>query len=234
MAWTGDTYRQACVEYILKNNIFVPGKANYQFGIYSGTTLKFIYYLFLKYDIPCQKILAFDSFEGLPEEARGIEKSDEWDKGVYSMKAMFQQDDPQKIIDKIMERVSIHDDALESTRKIPIEWHVGFFADVLNADFMAGGPLPAFWVDLDVDMYISAVQVLDFMLKNQLIQVDTVLSFDDWGGTEEYRGGESLAFKEMCEKYKMFAECFHTYEGVDKRDANRHHCQKAFIVRSIG
>ena len=58
---------------------------------------------------------------------------------------------------------------------------------------MATNPKPAFWVDLDVDLYISTVQVLDFMFKNHLIVPTTLVSFDDWGATKEFEGGESLA-----------------------------------------
>jgi hypothetical protein len=220
--WTGDTYRQQCVDYIIKSGMAmaIHDKWNYQFGIFTGTTLQHIYRLFRKYAIPVEKILAFDSFEGLPEETPGISRNPIWQKHEFNMRYTFRTDDDNEIIRRI--------EAELPDRAIPIEWHKGYFCDVLTDAFMATNPLPAFWVDLDVDLYRSALDVLDFMFKHHLIVPGTLLSYDDWGGTEEFKGGESLAHKEMCEKYGVTCKDVHTH-----RSDNREHCQKVFQVEGV-
>ena len=213
--WDGDTYREAIVSYIKENKIDISGRWNYQYGIFTGATLIFIYEMFRKYGIAPEKILAFDSFEGLPEEKADVPKSEVWQKKEFSMKNAFQTDDTNLIIQQIESKLP--------DRDIPIEWYEGFFSDVLLPKFMELQPKPAFWVDLDVDLYISTYQVLDFMFANKLILKNTIVSYDDWGGTEEFKGGESLAHKEMIEKYGVRFKEIHTV-------ANGVHVQKGFIV----
>lgn len=218
MAWDGDTYRQEVVKYIKEKNVDISNKWNYQYGIFIGTTLIFIYEMFNKYNIIPEKILAFDSFDGLPNEKENIPKNPIWQKREFSMKYTFKTDNTAEIIASIENQLP--------DKKIPIQWFEGFFSEVLTPAFMIANPKPAFWVDLDVDLYISTYEVLDFMLKNKLIIKDTIVSYDDWGGTEEYKGGESLAHKEIAEKYGVGFEEIHSY-------TKRPHIQKVFIVKSV-
>jgi len=92
---------------------------------------------------------------------------------------------------------------------------------------------PAFWVDIDVDLYISTIQILDFMFQNKLIVPETLVSFDDWAGTEEYKGGESLAWKEMCEKYSVSVKDILSVKYGNPQTPD-FHWKKVFIVETIG
>jgi len=167
-----------------------------------------------------ERILAFDSFEGLPEELPGVEKRPIWQKNEFNMRYVFKTTDDNEIIRRIEAELPDHD--------IPIDWHKGYFCDVLTPRFMETNPRPAFWVDLDVDLYRSALDVLGFMFENQLIGPGCLLSYDDWGGTAEYKGGESLAHKEMCEKYRAKCRDVHIHQSD-----NGEHCQRVFLVESI-
>ena len=218
--WDGDTYRQSVVQYLKNNKVDISGKACYQFGIFTGTTFIFIYEMFRKYGLDVGRILALDSFDGLPDETPGIEKNPIWQRREFSSKYIFNNENTAQIIDQIMSKLPDQD--------IPVEWHEGFYSDVLTDEWVEKlKPLPAFWVDLDVDLYKSTIDVLDFMVPKKLIIPGTVISYDDWGGTEEFKGGESLAHKEMAEKYLLELECIHT-------QYNPPHVQKAFVVKSIG
>jgi hypothetical protein len=218
--WDGDTYREAVVKYLADNKVDLKGKLNYQFGIFTGTTLVFIYEMFRKYGLDVEGILAFDSFEGLPDEQPGVPRNEIWNRHEFNMKYVFGTQSIDAIIAKIEAELPDHG--------IPIRWYAGYFSEVLTPAFLkAHPPMPAFWVDLDVDLYISAKQVLEYMLEHKLILPGTVISYDDWGGTEEYKGGESLAHKEACERFKVKCDEIHTY-------TNGPHTQKAFVVRSIG
>ncbi|MBF8263317.1 MAG: hypothetical protein HW387_982 [Parachlamydiales bacterium] len=219
--WSAESYREFCVTFLAANKIDISGKYNYQFGIFNGTSLRWIYEMYRFYHLSPEKILAFDSFEGLPEEQEGIPRLSGHSKGAYNVKAIenYKKDSPHQIIDKI--KATLPDNL------ISIDWHIGFFEQILTESFMDTNPRPAFWVDIDVDLYISTIQVLDFMLRKHLIVPSTIVSFDDWGATEEYKGGESLAWKEMCEKYSVSAKEIHcNRQGTD--------CQIVYIVDSIG
>jgi hypothetical protein len=219
--WSGDTYRQAVVKYIRDHAVPIDGRDSYQFGIYTGNTFVFIYKMFRKYGLDVKRILAFDSFEGLPDEKPGMVKHPNWNRHEFNMKYLFQTQDTRAIISNIEKQLP--------DRDIRTEWYEGYFNKVLNDHFLATDPRPAFWVDLDVDLYQSTIDVLDFMIPNGLILPGTIVSMDDWGGCEEYKGGESLAWKEMIEKYRVDAKEIHSYTSGD-----REHCQKAFIVTEIG
>ena len=222
--WHHEPYREFCVTYLLANNIDIAGKHSYQFGIYAGSSLRRIYEMFCCYQLVPERILAFDSFEGNPEEQAGIPRNIGWSKGSCNVKDLDEHkiDSTQTIIGKILASLPDSD--------IPIDWHAGFFDQVLTPDFMKLNPKPAFWVDLDVDLYLSSIQVLDFMFQNRLIVSQTLVSFDDWGGTEEYKGGESLAWKEMCEKYSVEANEIHSFRYGDPRSSD-FQCEKVFIVK---
>ncbi|MBF8263316.1 MAG: hypothetical protein HW387_981 [Parachlamydiales bacterium] len=224
--WNNESYREFCVTYLLNNKISISGKHNYQFGIYSGITMRWIYEMFRYYRLPCERILAFDSFEGLPEEQKGIPRTSNHCKGAYNVKEIeqFRDDTPQQIIKKIQSTLP--------DNLIPIDWSIGFFDQVLTEIFLKTNPKPAFWVDLDIDLYISSIQVLDFMFKNRLIVPTTIVSFDDWGCTYEYRGGESLAWKEMCQKYAVTAREIHCYR-YENEGSPDYVCHKVFIVNKI-
>jgi hypothetical protein len=62
---------------------------------------------------------------------------------------------------------------------------------------------PASFVDIDVDLHLSTVEVLTWMLDNNLIIPKTIIYFDDWGSTKEYEGGESLAWKQTINRYDI-------------------------------
>ena len=39
---------------------------------------------------------------------------------------------------------------------------------------------PALYVDIDVDIYISSYQALDWLCKHKLIRRGTIIGYDDW------------------------------------------------------
>ena len=87
----------------------------------------------------------------------------------------------------------------------------GFYDKVLTDDIVAKYDMcPAKIIEIDCDIYSSAYTALDFMARNGLIVPGSLLYADDWGGTleksKEFDGGESRAYKEICEKYNLQAK----------------------------
>jgi hypothetical protein len=83
----------------------------------------------------------------------------------------------------------------------------GWFDEVLIPSLTTRLQLkPALFVEIDVDLYISTKQLLEFMTENHLIAEGTILYYDDWGEVDEYTGGESLAHQQWTEKYGVECE----------------------------
>ena len=87
---------------------------------------------------------------------------------------------------------------------------------------------PAFYVDMDMDIYSPTKYALSFMIENKIIVEGTIIGFDDWGQCfpthEIYSFGESRAFKEVSEKYGIRATQLCETEN---------HGQTAFVVTKI-
>ena len=80
---------------------------------------------------------------------------------------------------------------------------------------------------IDVDLHCSTQTVLNWMLDNNLIAKGTIIYFDDWGSTEEYKGGESMAWKEACEKFGI------EYSEMYSRQVGGRNSQKVMEVLCV-
>ena len=56
-------------------------------------------------------------------------------------------------------------------------------------------------VDVDSDLYVSAKECLEWMLRNRLMVAGTLLRYDDWKGHISW--GETRAHLEMTIKYGL-------------------------------
>jgi len=163
----------------------------------------------------------FDSFVGLPKvDEEGIRCHD-WVEGSYNAV----KDSRSSSIEECMQKV--YDWVAHNTTNVKLV--PGFFEDSL-INVLAKDMKPAFFIDMDVDLYSSTMTALDFMFRNGLIQSGTLIAYDDWGGTEgwsEYRTGESRAHKEMLNKYGFQAELIYQLGGSQPSDL---HVQTLFKV----
>ena len=130
--------------------------AVYQFGVYLGASM----YLYRKW-WPDSKLLAFDSFAGLPDEQRGEVRRATWVAGTFGV-------DGTAVMQRIIKDLGAH------TRLFP-----GFFNVTLTPELATTLP-PATLVDIDSDIYRSAYEALDWMFANRLARVGTIIAYDDW------------------------------------------------------
>ena len=80
----------------------------------------------------------------------------------------------------------------------------GFFSESLTPSLAASrGMKPALLVDVDVDLYISAYQCLDWMFTHRLIVPGTVVYYDDVSIVKADAGGELKAHEELTAKWKV-------------------------------
>jgi len=196
----------------------------YEFGVYSGESVWDIKNIYDHNNIPIRKFFCFDSFVGLPEETKEPMAQDCWKKGAFNACEKFNVTNVQDCIqatDKLIKQNS----RWNNTDLIYIP---GFFEDSLTDDLVVKHDMkPAAFVDIDADIYSSTYTALDFLFRNKLVQRGTIIAYDDWGGTPGWKkcaDGESRAHEEICNKYKIIAQCVAQY-GLEFP-----HVQKVFLV----
>jgi hypothetical protein len=134
-------------------------------------------------------LIGFDSWQGLPPESQGVWSPDRHAAGLY-------QADKQIILDGLRNRGLAND-----TRFRLVD---GFFSDSLT-DSLCAEIQNLIFVNIDVDLYISAKQVLNFVTP--LIRKGVVIYFDDWKDPiDKYEGkwGEHLAWEEWTAEHPNF------------------------------
>lgn len=202
------------VDFISQNSINITGRDVYNFGIYTGNSLVELQKQMFAQNLKPHHFYGFDSFIGLPAEAPGIPVYKGHQKGYFNLIADDMTID--SIINAIKGRLSYP----EITSIIP-----GFFSDTLNHIFADKQKLkPAIYIEIDCDLYISTLQALEFMHDRGLIIKNTIIYFDDWGGVEEFAGGESLAWREFQQRYKYKNRVFFDFGN------GKPHRQKAFRI----
>ncbi len=157
----------------------------FEFGCHSARTFSAAVSAakFLKIDDA--KFFAFDSFEGLPETVK--EDDGYFESGTFST--------PVNDFIRLVKRRS----GLELSKENIIK---GFYEDSLTLDVQSRMPKVGV-VHIDVDLYSSTVEVLNFI--KPLLVVGSVLVFDDWycfaPGSNM---GERRALEEFCHNNQSF------------------------------
>ena len=179
----------------------------YQFGVFTGNGLKKIAHAATK----CGQIYGFDSFEGIPPETR--EEAESWHDGK-SYKTHFLEGGYSAAA--ALKDTSMNNVMTQVAKNVGHKHHVtligGYFNETCNVHTMKRYSMkPALYVDMDADIYLSAIQSLDWMLASKLIVPGTILRYDDWPKRNATRGphagtnfyGQARAHYELSEKYDV-------------------------------
>jgi len=187
----------------------------YVFGVYTGASIEEIAHMYRANGKKIDRLFCFDSFVGLPPTTENYHE--DWQEGSYNTFDYWQAKDLCECQDKICDF---------AFRNYPKPREVifiqGFFNQSLTDELVKKCKMvQASYIDIDVDLYSSAKEVLDFVFKNKIADIGTSIGYDDWGGTpgwEECKDGESLAHVETMEKYgaecQLFAQFGTTYPQV--------------------
>ena len=153
-----------------------------EFGVaLGGSFVQIIQFMYEHSLFESRRLFGFDSWEGLPEEIPGLTTRPDWYPGNFKY----------SLIDC---RLKINKYLLD--RKIPLEKIIlvpGWFKNTLNKDL---GIAQVAFANIDVDLYSSCNQVLEF-LKDLLVP-GSIIRFDDWTTEEE---GEWRSFNEFKIRY---------------------------------
>lgn len=212
----------------------------YEFGVFTGRSVNWINESFAAAEKTVRKIFGFDSFCGLPKEAdeeKELSASREfqwklidefqWSFGDFNSQEHFDVTSVQEAMNSLRTFV---EPTLENGAVL--ELIPGYFSDSLTDDIVEKYDMrPACYVDLDADLYSSTTQALDFLFRNKLIQQNTILGYDDWGGSPGWQtmeDGVSKAHLEIADKYNVDLQL------IALTGAGYPHIQTIFEVRSIG
>jgi len=164
---------------------FPEGGTCLEFGVWVGISyINQADVIVTKY--PNSILIGFDSWLGLPEEDKHVWKPDRHSAGNYQASKSI-------VIDKL-KNINL----LEDSRFKLVD---GFFEQSLTKELQKTISNLIF-VNVDVDLYISCVQILEFILP--LLRPGVVLYFDDWkdpGDKYDGKWGEHLAWEEFIFKY---------------------------------
>lgn len=141
-------------------------------------------------------VIGFDSFTGLPKESPEVWQNPEWPEGAFSSLEVFNVKSIPEAIAELYKKWEKY-----STK---VELVEGYYNDSLTDEL--GESLKnkqASFVHIDCDIYLSTVQAMDWIFKHDLAMKDSIWRFDDWISTPEWTAGESKAFLEISQKYKL-------------------------------
>lgn len=159
-----------------------------EFGVYRGESLRLIQECFYAYQMPLERAYGVDAFQGLPEEAPGVDRFWLFEPGMFSD----------------TDRLCNFRDPTFMVRK--------WFRDLTPADAAANGMGPMALIHFDGDLYVSARDAMKFVYENGLAAPGTVLVFDEFRSTELTAGGESKAHVEAVAAYGV--GCRELYRNV--------------------
>ena len=167
-----------------------------EFGVSRGTSLACMWRAKSTENLEHLKIIGFDSFEGLPQEAADYPEAG-WKVGEF-----------RSTIGATRRYLKQNGVDLEAITLVK-----GWFADTLNADTIKIHNInKASIIMVDCDIYPAAVEVLNFV--EPLIGDEAVIMFDDWYCDDI---GEKKAFAEFQEKHPdLIASALPSYGAEDK------------------
>jgi len=165
----------------------------YEFGLYVGNTATELFTNLKNMNCHYNCYHGFDSFIGFPPNNEGFES---WETGKMSIADDYQCNDVEKNKETWYNA--------HNTGFIPIKLIAGYYSE-LKDGLVKQSMLPASFIHIDSDLYVSARDALDFMARNNLIVKNTILLYDDWAADDNGYGrdAEGKAHKEIAEKYNL-------------------------------
>ena len=175
----------------------------YQFGVFTGDSMKEIASILCKHKIELCYFYGFDVFTGMPKETAEPIAQPSWDPDIepdaFDAVKKLELNSPEECANKITREVENIFSRNNNTSAVKI--FPGLVEETLSKQKDLA---PAFYVDFDLDIYSPTKHAFDYLAKNNLIVKGTIIGYDDWGGTPGYQemlDGESRAHREIVEQY---------------------------------
>ena len=183
----------------------------YQFGVYTGGSLSGIVRDLRSLNVSFGTLWGFDSFEGLPSErfetnataaqTMGQLEGNHWKPGAWSAADALGVSSYTELRSLLTHKVGRRED------DGPLRLMRGFFSETLKPNLAATMRMqPALFVDIDSDLYVSAIQALEWLFCSGLVVAgETVIRYDDWVGfnAKHKRIGEKRAHGEITARHRV-------------------------------
>lgn len=185
----------------------------YQFGVCTGSTLKRALNIIYDMKKPVKKVYGFDSWLGLPNTIDKEWFAHDWYPGSFSALREYKVNSVEELMPKLKEYIGYD-----------VEFVSGWFIDTLNDENYEKFEMSqASYIDIDVDIHSSTKQVLDFCVQHKIIDVGTIIRYDDWLSGQGLVGNRK-AHIEMLQEYDIIFEslswnmfkCTHNNSKVKK------------------
>ena len=183
------------------NKHFLHDKLFLEFGVMQGHSIIDFYGAYMSNDINAD-FYGFDSFEGLPEET--LDKNSPWPTGKFGCGGEIHQ----------------------NLKGIPgINIVKGWFSNTLTESLLEKfGNKKIGLLHVDCDIYSATIEVLEYVIQNDLLCDGSLIIYDDWGAYlmdnatkhDEHSVAEARAHKEIVKKYNLDLELVHK-EVLDPR-----------------
>jgi hypothetical protein len=185
-----------------------PSTQASEFGVYRGKSLSLIHNLFTETGLLLDKLLGFDSFEGLPTESDGVKRFELFVPGWFGDTNGLKPDDNEVV-----------------------KYVKAWYSELSSKDIEKYGIEKQCLVHIDCDLYISTFQALDFLFANHLIPAGAVFAYDEFLHHDKPEdGGESLAHIQITEKYRVKFREF--YRNIYKHNG-KDMWQNCFVVEGV-
>ena len=201
----------------------------YEFGVFSGRALKAMAMFFATANMEVGEIWGFDSFQGIPQDAppslhatergpRGrwadIISRGGFAQGEFNLAAKLGAHGVQGAVARVAEYVNVTRPPMAAGSRVHLIQ--GFYNESLTPTLVRErGMAPALYVDMDMDIYKSAFEVLDWLCVNKLMAKGTVLGYDDFNygltnfSRDGWLDGESRAHREIEDKWGLKVTVMH-------------------------
>lgn len=164
-----------------------------EFGIFNGNTMNRLIKGAEVANQPFVEVHGFDSFIGLPKEAEGVEQNPEWPEKAFSVSHDFNLNSVQEAMEFVRGRIERKD----------INFYPGFFSVSLTDELGKSLENTCSYLHVDVDIYSSSWQVLDWIFTHRVMKHGGIIRYDDFISTKLYKGGNSLAHIDALRKHRF-------------------------------
>lgn len=212
----------------------------YEFGVAnpytSHSSTKMLLQFCINFNIQYDTYHGFDSFLGLPEIQEKDSKEEcnklGWHKGAFSALDFFKSGGSPGVdladnaivpkldtVEEVAEHLTCEYEKMRIHDNQTIEFTPGYLEESLPK-INTKNFKPALIAHIDVDLYSSTYQALDFLFSNNLIVDQTYILFDDWYCCSR-DAGQQLAFREIRKKYPQFVYDYYGFDGASDNMSTR-------------
>jgi hypothetical protein len=218
-------------EAVVQSKLDSKSTAFYQLGVFSGNSMRQNYRIFRYLNKALAAGYGFDVFTGMPKETAEPIWQDSWNPDINpdDFNIISNSNLDKYMISSVDDHVNILKlDLYGISPETETNIFVGLVEDTLPP---LDNLLPAFYIDVDFDIYSPTKFALETLIEKELIIPETLIGYDDWGGTpdfNDFKYGESRAHKEIVEEFGI------SMKRLGQVGNEFPHVQTLWRVESIG